>query len=125
MVFPKTMSNYGHLLADDAIACVKGRLDLREDQPKIIAMEITRPEIVLEGGPPVRIRMTLNALSRERVDQLRDILSAHPGESPVYVQLESPDKTTVLQLADDYLVDATNGLYAELRILLGADCIVA
>jgi DNA polymerase-3 subunit alpha len=69
--------------------------------------------------------MTLNALSRDRVDKLRDILSAHPGESPVYVQLESPDKTTVLQLADDYLVDATNGLYAELRILLGADCIVA
>jgi DNA polymerase-3 subunit alpha len=125
MVFPKTMSNFGHVLADDAIVCVKGRVDLREDAPKIIAMEITRPEIVLEGGPPVRIRMTLNALSRDRVDKLRDILSAHPGESPVYVQLESPDKTTVLQLADDYLVDATNGLYAELRILLGADCIVA
>ena len=124
-MFPKTMTNFGHVLADDAIVCVKGRVDLREDAPKIIAMEITRPEIVLEGGPPVRIRMTLNALSRDRVDRLRDILSAHPGESPVYVQLESPDKTTVLQLADDYLVNATNGLYAELRILLGADCIVA
>ena len=41
------------------------------------------------------------------------------------MQLESPDKKTVLQLGDDYLVDARNGLYAELRILLGADCIVA
>src|SRR5204863_9383339 len=44
MVFPKTMADYGHLLEDDAIVCVKGRLDMREDQPKVISVEIMRPE---------------------------------------------------------------------------------
>jgi hypothetical protein len=29
----------------------------------------------------------------------------------------------VLQLADDFLVDSSNGLYAELRVLLGPNCI--
>jgi hypothetical protein len=29
----------------------------------------------------------------------------------------------VLQLADDFLVDSYNGLYADLRVLLGANCI--
>jgi DNA polymerase-3 subunit alpha len=123
MVFPKTMTNFGHVLADDAIVCVKGRLDQRDDEVKIIAMEITRPEIVLEGGPPVRLKLKLDSVSNDKVGRLKAILADHPGDSPVYVHLESPEKTTVLQLADDFLVDPRNGLYAELRVLFGADCI--
>ncbi|HEX6310490.1 MAG TPA: DNA polymerase III subunit alpha [Acidimicrobiia bacterium] len=123
MVFPKTMAGYGHLLEDDAIVCVKGRLDLRDDAPKLICMDVTRPELVLDGGPPVRLKVKIGALSPPKVDRLKALLRDHPGESPVYVHLESPEKTTVLQLDDDYLVDSSNGLYAELRILFGADCI--
>jgi DNA polymerase-3 subunit alpha len=123
MVFPKTMTNYGHLLADDAIVCVKGRLDLRDDQPNIIAVEISRPELVIDGGPPVRVRVRAGALTEEKVTRLESLLRQHPGDSPVFVHLEGPEKTTVLQLADDYLVDASNGLYADLRILLGTECI--
>ena len=123
MVFPRTMSDHGHVLEDDAIVCVKGRLDLRDDQPKVIAMEITRPELVLDGGPPVRIRARLATLNEARVEQLKRILVSHPGDSPVFVHLESPEKTTVLRLGDEHCTDASNGLFAELRILLGADCI--
>ncbi len=123
MVFPKTMAQFGHLLEDDAIVCVKGRLDLRDDVAKIMAMEITRPELVLDGGPPVRVRVRVNGLTDHKVGRLKEILVAHPGESPVFVHLESPEKTTVLRLGDDHLVDVWNGLFAELRILLGADCI--
>ena len=45
------MAQYGELLEEDAIICVKGRLDTREDTPKIMVMEITRPELVLDGEP--------------------------------------------------------------------------
>ena len=123
MVFPKTMTGFGHLLVEDAIVCVKGRLDLRDDQPKIIAVEITVPDLVLEGGPPVRLKVRPDALSNDRVEQLKALLREHPGDSPVYVHLERPERTTVLQLDDEFLVDSSNGLYAELRILFGADCI--
>ncbi|MET0919730.1 MAG: OB-fold nucleic acid binding domain-containing protein, partial [Acidimicrobiia bacterium] len=123
MVFPKTMAQYGHLLADDAIVVVKGRVDQRDDQLKVMAMEITRPELVLDGGPPVRIKVRINGLSDAKVVRLKELLSVHPGDSPVFVHLESPEKTTVLRLGDDHLVDAGNGLFAELRVLLGADCI--
>jgi DNA polymerase-3 subunit alpha len=72
---------------------------------------------------PVRVKVRLNALSDDKVGRLKDILSEHPGDSPVFVHLESPEKTTVLRLGDDHLVDPGNGLFAELRVLLGADCI--
>ncbi len=123
MVFPKTMTGFGHLLEDDAIVCVKGRLDLRDEQPKLICMEITRPDLVLDDAPPVRVRVKLGTLTPERVDRLKEILRQHPGESPVHVHLDRPERTTVLQLADEFLVDSSNGLYAELRVLFGADCI--
>ncbi len=123
MVFPKTMAQFGHVLEEDAIVCVKGRLDTRDDTPKIIAMEITRPEIVLDGGPPVRLRVKVGSLSEQKAERLETLLREHPGDSPVYLHLESPEKTTVLRLGDDHLVDARNGLFAELRVLLGADCV--
>ena len=123
MVFPRTMTEYGHVLENDAIVVVKGRVDLRDDAPKLVAMEVIRPEIVLEGGPPVRIKVKLNALSDDKAARLKGILAEHPGDSAVYVHLEAPEKTTVLRLGDDVLVDAGNGLFAELRVLLGADCI--
>ncbi len=123
MVFPKTMSQYGHLLADDAIVVIKGRVDQRDDIVKVIAMEVTRPELVLDGGPPVRIKVRINGLSDAKVTRLKELLSTHPGDSPVFVHLESPEKTTVLRLGDEHLVDAGNGLFAELRVLLGSDCI--
>ncbi|MFN8035928.1 MAG: DNA polymerase III subunit alpha [Acidimicrobiia bacterium] len=123
MVFPKTMAQYGELLEEDAIVCVKGRLDSRDDQPKIIAMEVSRPELVLDGGPPVRLRVKLGSLDEARTQRLSELVHRYPGDSPVYVHLESPGKTTVLYLGDDHVVDARTGLFAELRVLFGADCI--
>ncbi len=55
MVFPKTMAALRRSCSTTTrSSCVKGRLDVRDDTPKLIAMEITRPELVLDGGPPVR-----------------------------------------------------------------------
>jgi DNA polymerase-3 subunit alpha len=123
MVFPKTMQSYNELLAPDAIVTVKGRLDRREDTPKLMALELTRPEIHLDSGPPIRLRVKASALTEERVVRLKSILGAHPGDSPVFVHLLGAEKETVLQLGDEFCCSGANGLFAELRILFGADCI--
>jgi DNA polymerase-3 subunit alpha len=125
MVFPKTMANFGELLTEDAIVVVKARIDMREDAAKLIAMEITSPPLVIDGGQPVCIRTRPGALSDPKVERLKEVLLQHPGDSPVYVYIEAAEKTTVVSLGDDHLVTDRNGLFAELRVLLGADCILA
>jgi DNA polymerase-3 subunit alpha len=123
MVFPRTMADYGHLLAEDAIVCVKARLDLREDVPKLIAMEVRRPELVDGGGPPVRLRVPAGHLTESLVAEVKRVLLEHPGDSPVFLHVEDGRRTTVLRLGPGYCVDAGNGLHAELRVLLGADAV--
>jgi len=124
MVFPRVMDEYGALLAEDAVVCVKGRLDLREEPAKIVALALRRPELAAGEAPPLRIRVHPGVLTRTLVSRLRSVLLEHPGDVPVYVQLDGDQGTTerspvVLRLGDGYRVDSANGLCAELRVLLG------
>jgi DNA polymerase-3 subunit alpha len=119
------MLNYGELLATDVIVTIKGRVDARDDTPKLMAMEVTRPEIHIDSGPPVRLKVKASALTNDKVTKLREILSQHPGDSPVFVHLVGPEKETVLRLGDEFFCSAANGMFAELRVIFGADCVVA
>ena len=122
MVFPKTMQNYGHLLEDDAIVILKGRVDTRDDQPKLMAMDLERFEPVTDGAPPVHINLAASALSDDLLAALKSLLTDHPGESQVFLHI---GERQVLRLPDDFNVSATTGLLAELRVLLGPEAISA
>ena len=118
-VFPRVMQEWGALLVDDAIVCIKGRLDLRDDQPKLTCLEVKRPDVTVDGGQPLRLAVPVGALTASALDELKALLADHPGESPVFLHVG--DK--VLRLAEEFNVEARNGLVAELRVLLGPDCI--
>jgi len=129
MVFPKTMAEYGSVLADDAIVCVKGRLDRREDLPKIVCVEITRPDLSVDKSTPVRIKLASSSLTASVLGKLKGLLREHPGDTPVLVHLDEssdrdPEGGIVLRLPREFSVDSRNGLYAELRVLLGPNGLV-
>ena len=120
MVFPKTMQNYGHLLDDDAVVVVRARVDRRDDEPKLMAMELERFEPVSDGAPPVHINLRPAGLSDELLSALKSLLVEHPGESQVFLHIGDRQ---VLRLPDDFLVNASAGLLAELREILGPDAL--
>ena len=120
MVFPRTMTTIGHKLADDAVVIVKGRLDKRDDQPKLIAMDVEVFEGITDGAPPLRLRVAAPARRRAAGQGPQGVLVKFPGESKVYLHMGEQ----VLRLPDDCCVDAATGLISELRVLFGADCIL-
>ncbi len=119
-VFPRVMADYGALLENDAVVVVRGRLDLRDDAPKIVCMELRRPDLSTHDNQELRVSLPLGALTEEKVDRLRGVLLEHPGQSPVLLHVG--DK--VLRLPPEFNVDSRNGLVGELKTLLGANAIV-
>ena len=120
MVFPRTMQEHGPKLQDDAIVLVRGRTENDGDLPKMFAQDI---EIVedLSDNAPVRLRLSAEDQKPERIDELKLILSAHPGDAPVELHLSDRQ---VLRLPDDFAVNSANGVVAELRVAFGPDSIL-
>lgn len=121
MVFPKTMAAITHLLADDAVLIVKGRVDKRDDQPKFIAMDVEVFDGVVDGAPPLRLKVPPHRLDTGTVDELKAILTRFRGESQVFLHI-GEDK--ILRLPDQFCVDAGPSLIGELRVLLGSGSIL-
>jgi DNA polymerase-3 subunit alpha len=119
-VFPRTMNEVAYLLADDTILCVKGRMDTKEEQAKLICMEAKRPDLKVSEGP-LHLDLPVNALTDERVESLKKLLSDHPGPSPVLLHVGAKS----IRLASQWSVDTSRGLLAELRVLLGPSCLRA
>ncbi len=119
-VFPRTFETIGHVLADDLVVTMKARVDTRDDQPKLIAMEVTPCED-LSDSPPLRLRVPPHQLSEQRVRDLKDVLVKFPGDATVYLHMGDQ----VVQLPDAWGVDGSSGLISELRVLFGAECILA
>jgi DNA polymerase III subunit alpha len=119
-VFPRAMHEYGPLLVDDAIVCVKARLDTRDEQPKLTALEIRRPELNAGDNTEVHLEVPLGSLTESRVTQLKQLLVEHPGPSPVFLHVGRK----VLRLTDDFGVDAGNGFMGEIRVLLGPNAVL-
>jgi DNA polymerase-3 subunit alpha len=119
-VFPKTMADYGALIENDAILVVRGRLDTREEEPKIVCMEVSRP-LLERGEEDLHISLPLGVLTDSTLVGLKEILRGHPGPSSVLLHVGEK----VLRLAPEFNVDCRNGLVGELKRLLGQSAILS
>jgi DNA polymerase-3 subunit alpha len=122
MVFPKTMLEYGGLLEDDAIVIVKGRTDNRDEQPKLIAMAVRRPELVVsEPGAAVEVTLPLTRLTDSMVRQLRELVMENPGPSPVLLKLGEK----ILRLPPQFNIDSRSGIIGALKELFGTAAVAS
>ena len=119
-VFPKTMAEYGALIENDSIVVLKGRLDTRDDDPKIVCMEVTRP-LLERGQEDLHITLPLGVLTDAKVDGLKEVLGGHPGQSPVLLHVGEK----VLRLPPEFNVDCRNGVVGELKRLLGQSAVLS
>jgi DNA polymerase III subunit alpha len=123
MFFPATYQSAAVHLVEDAVVLVRGRVDKREDTPKIIANEVTIPD--LSSGPrgPVVVQLPTQRVTPPVVERFKEVLASHPGTTEVHLQLVSGPRATVVKLDDRLRVTATPSLFADLKALLGPGCL--
>ena len=126
LFFPQTYQLYATAIAEDAIVVVKGRVDRRDDVPKLIAMDMTIPDLTAaEGNLPFVVSLPVTRCVPPVVEQLREVLRTHPGPTEVHLRLRGNQKTTVVRLDDKLRVTASPALHADLKQLLGPACIAS
>jgi DNA polymerase-3 subunit alpha len=112
-----------HLLVNDAIILMKGRLRRRDDRVELSGSDVTVPDLTEGPTGPVVISMPVNRCTPPLVDQLRDVLKSHPGMTEVQLRLQARQKTTVMRIGDRFRVTPTPSLMADLKALLGPSCL--
>ncbi|MEO3812898.1 DNA polymerase III subunit alpha [Sphaerisporangium sp. B11E5] len=125
MIFPSAYQLCATVLAEDAIVFVKGRLDKREDVAKIVAMEVTAPDLSQEAGGPLVVSLALTRCTPPVIGRLKEVLTSHRGTTEVHLQLHNGSKTTVMRLDDRLRVAPSPALMGDLKQLLGPACIGA
>jgi DNA polymerase-3 subunit alpha len=123
LLFPSAYQLAAHLLTQDAIVTVKGRLSRQKDQPELHGQELSLPD--LSDGPtgPVVISLPSTRCTPPVVEQLKEILRTHPGMSEVQLKLLTRASTRVLRVGDGHRVTPSPALFADLKQLLGPGCL--
>ncbi|MBC7375509.1 MAG: DNA polymerase III subunit alpha, partial [Frankiales bacterium] len=123
MFFPQSYVAASVHLVEDAVVLIKGRVDRRDDIPKLIANEVTVPDLSVGPRGPVVISLPTPRCTPPVVERFKEVLSAHPGTTDVHLQLVGGDKTTMVRLDEKLRVRATPALFADLKALLGTGCL--
>jgi len=123
LLFPSAYQLASTLLVEDAIVTIKGRLSRSKDVPELHGQEVSAPD--LNDGPagPVVITLPSTRCTPPVIGQLKDVLRTHPGVTEVRLRLMSKDKTTTMRLPDQLRVTSSGALYADLKQLLGPNCL--
>ncbi|MGI5177452.1 DNA polymerase III subunit alpha [Dactylosporangium sp. CA-152071] len=119
LFFPNTYELVGQYIAEDAIVVVKGRVDRRDETPRLMAMDLSMPDVTTaDENRPVVLSLPANRCTPPLVDRLKEILLNHPGKAEVHVKLSHGSRITLLRLGP-YRVEPTTALKGDLKALLG------
>jgi DNA polymerase-3 subunit alpha len=123
LCFPAIYNENSALLVEDKVVRIKGRVDRKdESETKLIPLEIE--EFVPRTGlEPVSILLDGAQYPRSVLTDLKHILDRFPGACPVEVHVSTPLGRRSLRMGDHYKVDPQTSLFAELKVLLGEECV--
>ncbi len=126
LFFPNTYELVGHHLAEDAVVAVKGRVDRRDDVPRVMAMDLKMLDVSVaeDARGPVVVSVPAPRCTPPLVERLREVLTTHPGTTDVHLHLLNGERTTPLRLSDGLRVNPTPALMADLKQLLGPTSVV-
>jgi len=124
LFFAGTYQTHALNLIEDRVIVVRGRIDKREEAPRITALDMTIPDVTGAPTGPLVISMDAKSVTAPLVDRMKEILRSHPGPREVHLKLDDGSKGLVMKIDDDLRVTASPSLSADLKSVLGPDCLV-
>ena len=111
-------------IIEDRIVAIRGRVDKGEDTPRITAIDLSIPDVNQAPIGPFVIKIEAERCTPPVVDRMKEILRSHPGTREVHLRIEGNRSAKTLRLDDGLKVTASPSLSADLKSVLGPDCLV-
>ncbi|MGZ4290510.1 MAG: OB-fold nucleic acid binding domain-containing protein [Gaiellaceae bacterium] len=122
VVFNSTYDKARELCTTDRILIVKGRIDRKEGETKLVALEIAAFEAVPEMRE-VRLKIDATKARAGTIKELAQLIKDFPGESPVYADLITSTGKKVYAFGPQFKVKPAPDFYAEVKMLLGESAV--
>ncbi|MFG1952906.1 DNA polymerase III subunit alpha [Micromonospora sp. NPDC048830] len=120
LFFPNTYEVIGQYIAEDAIVVVKGRVDRRDDTPRIMAMDMQMPDVTSNpASKPVSLTIPAHRFTPPLADRLKETLVLHPGDTEVHVKLLKGGGKIETWRMGLFRVAPTTALMGDLKSVLG------
>jgi DNA polymerase-3 subunit alpha len=123
LFFPSSYMAVGPMLQQDTVAVVRGKVNRRDDSVSIYAQELTLPDVSEGPRGPVVVTMDTVRATTQRIEELKSVLTNHPGTTEVHLRLVKPGRSVEIRLDPAYRVNATESLFGDLKVLLGPRCL--
>jgi DNA polymerase-3 subunit alpha len=118
VVFNSTYASARELCVTDRILIVKGRVDHKEGETKLIALEVAGFEAIPERRD-VRLKIDARQARAGVIRELALIVKEFRGAAPVLIQMETSEGSRTLQFGPDFRVEPAPDFFAEVKALLG------
>lgn len=122
LFFANTYNQYALTLIEDRVVTIRGRVDRREDQIRFSALEMSSLDITSGPVGPLLISLPITSCTPPIVERIKEILRSHPGKREVHLQINDAGSQTMMKI--DALVTSSPSLSADLKSILGPDCLV-
>ncbi len=122
LFFSNTYNQYALTLIEDRVVTVRGRFERRDDVLRFTALEMKSLDVSTGPVGPLLISLPIAQCTPPVVDRMKEILRSHPGKREVHMQIDDQGVLTTMKI--DALVTASPSLSADLKSILGPDCLV-
>jgi DNA polymerase-3 subunit alpha len=123
--FPATYQAVSTMLTQDAVAVVTCRVQDRDGSIQLSAQDLSLPSGDLLPDSPLDLQVPERMCTQELMGSLAGILRSYPGSAPVRLHIRRPTSTAVVQVDRAFYVHPGPGMFSDLRVLLGRNCLLS
>jgi len=118
VVFNSVYAASRELCEADRVLVLKGRVDHKEGESKLIAIEVAEFSAYV---PPSEVRLRVDARKAPAgvLRELGHVVRDYPGEAKVVLALDTSEGPRTLEFGPEYRVAPVPDFYAEVKALLG------
>ncbi len=118
VVFNSVYASARELCAADTVVVMKARVDHKEGESKLIAIDVSPFEAAVEPSE-VRLRVDARTAPAGVLRELGHVVRDYPGDARVVLSLETSQGPRTLEFGPGYRVRPVADFFAEVKAILG------